>query len=171
MDLNARFDGHGHGSVVSIPAVQLFPSNETRVLVDGREILALKASFRIRLVMVWNHLESNCNESASNSQRLEQGARLGQLCRYEKGANEDQTLKSLEFVSQSLYILERSLEGKRAALGEAGNRACQHLCETLMHAFARSLKTQHLKRLRKCADQFHMVQDIALISASRNAAG
>ena len=84
----------------------------------------------------------------------------------QKGANEDQTLKSLEFVSQSLYILERSLEGNQAALGEVGNRACQHLCETLMHAFARSLKTQHLKRLRKCADQFHMVQDIALISAA-----
>ena len=40
------------------------------------------------------------------------------------------------------------------------------------HACARSLKTQHLKYLRKCADQFHMVQDIALISARcRNAAG
>ena len=87
----------------------------------------------------------------------------------QKGAFEDQTLKSLEFVSQRLCMLERSPEGNQAALGEAGNRACQHLCETLMHAFARSLKTQHLKRLRKCADQFHMVQDIALISASRNA--
>ena len=51
---------------------------------DGREILALKASFRIRLVMVWNHLESTCNESASNSQKLEQGARLGQLRRYKR---------------------------------------------------------------------------------------
>ena len=51
---------------------------------DGREILALKASFRIRLAMVWNHLESTCNESASNSQKLEQGARLGQLCRYKR---------------------------------------------------------------------------------------
>ena len=49
---------------------------------DGREILALKASLRIRLVMVWSHLESSCNVSASNPQRLEQGARLGQLCRY-----------------------------------------------------------------------------------------
>ena len=34
-----------------------------------------------------------------------------------------------------------------------------------MHAFAKSLETQHLKWLRKCADQFRMVQDIALISA------
>ena len=90
----------------------------------------------------------------------------------QKGANEDRTLKLLEFVSQSLYILERSPEGNQAALGEAGNRACQHLCETLMHAFARSLKTQQLKYLRKCADLFHMVQGIALISARcRNAAG
>ena len=51
---------------------------------DGREILVLKASFRIRLVVVWNHLESTCNENASNSQKLEQGARLGQLCRYKR---------------------------------------------------------------------------------------
>ena len=50
----------------------------------------------------------------------------------QKGVNEDQMLKSLEFVSQSLYILERSLVGNQAALGEAGNRACQHLFETLM---------------------------------------
>ena len=35
MDLNARFDGHGHGSVFSIPAVQLFPSNEIPVFVEG----------------------------------------------------------------------------------------------------------------------------------------
>ena len=49
---------------------------------DGREILALKASLRTTLVMVWNHFESTCNVSASNPQRLEQGARLGQLCRY-----------------------------------------------------------------------------------------
>ena len=35
MDLNARFDGHGHGSVLSIPAVQLFLSNETPVFVEG----------------------------------------------------------------------------------------------------------------------------------------
>ena len=35
MDLNAKFDGHGHGSVLSIPAVQLFPSNETPVFVEG----------------------------------------------------------------------------------------------------------------------------------------
>jgi len=87
----------------------------------------------------------------------------------QKGANEDQTLKSLEFVSQSLYMLERTPEGNQAALGETGNRACQHLCETLMHAFARSLKTQHLKGLQKCSDQFHMVQDIALIFGCRNA--
>ena len=49
---------------------------------DGKEILALKASLRITLVMVWNHFESACNVSAANPQRLEQGARLGQLCRY-----------------------------------------------------------------------------------------
>ena len=49
---------------------------------DGREIIALKASLRITLGMVWNHFESTCNVSASNPQRLEQGARLGQLCRY-----------------------------------------------------------------------------------------
>ena len=42
---------------------------------------------------------------------------------------------------------------------------------TLMHAFAKSLKTQHLKWLRKCPDQFGTVQDIALVSARcRNAA-
>ena len=53
---------------------------------DGREILALKASLRIRLrlVMVWSHLESNCNESASNPPRLPQGSRLVQLCRYKR---------------------------------------------------------------------------------------
>ena len=34
MNLNARFDGHSHGSVVSIPAVQLFLSNETPVFVE-----------------------------------------------------------------------------------------------------------------------------------------
>ena len=75
-------------------------------------------------------------------------------------------------VAKFVYILERTPEGNQAALGEAGNCACQHLCETLMHAFARSLKTRHLKRLQKCEDHFHMVQDIALISARcRNAAG
>ena len=62
-------------------------------------------------------------------------------------------------------MLERRTEGDQAALSEAGNGACQHLCETLMHAFAKSLKTQHLKWLRNCAHQFGMVQDIALISA------
>ena len=36
MDLDAKFDGHGHGSVFSIPAVQLFLSNETPVCVEGR---------------------------------------------------------------------------------------------------------------------------------------
>ena len=51
---------------------------------DAREILALKASLRISLVPVWNHLKSTCNVSASNPQRLEQGARLGQLCRYKR---------------------------------------------------------------------------------------
>ena len=51
---------------------------------EGREILALKASLRISLVMVWNHLKSTCNVSASNPQRLEPGARLGQLCRYKR---------------------------------------------------------------------------------------
>ena len=51
---------------------------------DAREILALKASLRISLVLVWNHLKSTCNVSASNPQRLEQGARLGQLCRYKR---------------------------------------------------------------------------------------
>ena len=51
---------------------------------DGREILALKASLRISLVMVWNHLESTCNARAWNPQRLEQRARLQQLCRYRR---------------------------------------------------------------------------------------
>ena len=51
---------------------------------DGREKVALKASLRISLEVVWNHLGSTCNVSASNEQRLEQGARLGQLCRYKR---------------------------------------------------------------------------------------
>ena len=86
MDLDARFNGHGHGFVFSIPAaVKLFPPMRLQFLwKDGREILALKASLRISLVVVWNHLESTCNVSASNPQRLEQGARLGQLCRYNR---------------------------------------------------------------------------------------
>ena len=33
-----------------------------------------------------------------------------------------------------------------------------------MHAFAKSLTTHRLKWLPKCADQFRMVQDIALVS-------
>ena len=173
MDLNARFDGHGHGSVVSIPAVQLFPSNETPVFVEGwsrnigaEGILSNQASNGLESFGI--HLQWERFEFA----KARTGSPFGTAVQIQKGANEDQTLKSLEFVSQNLYILERSPEGNQAALGEAGNRACQHLCETLMHAFARSLKTQHLKYLRKCADQFHMVQDIALISARcRNAAG
>ena len=47
---------------------------------DGREILALKGTLRIRLVSSSNPL-AMC---ALNPQRLEQGARLGQLCRYKR---------------------------------------------------------------------------------------
>ena len=76
------------------------------------------------------------------SAKARTGSPLGTVVQIQKGANEDHTLKSLEFVSQSLYVK------------------------------AKSLKTQHLKWLRKCADQFCMVQDIALVSARcGNAAG
>ena len=63
------------------------------------------------------------------------------------------------------FVLERRPGADQAAIGEAGNSMCEHLCETLVHAFAKRLKTQRLKWLRKCAYQFGMVQDIALISA------
>ena len=81
---------------------------------------------------------------------------------------ERQHLDALDAVSSC----SGQIQIKGANEGEAGNSACQRLCKTLMHAFAKSLKTQHLKWLQKCADQFRMVQDIALVSARcRNAAG
>ena len=90
----------------------------------------------------------------------------------QKGTNEDQTLKSLEFVSQSLYLKDARKKIKRLLAKPATVRVSACVSKTLMHAFASSLKTQHLKLLRKCADQFRMVQDIALVSARcRNAAG
>ena len=132
---------------------------------DGREMLALKASFRIRLIMVWNHLESTCNESASNSQRLEQGARLGQLCRYKRERRKTRRSSrwSLSLCRKfCIYLKEARREIKRLLVERATVRVSTCVRQ-LMHAFARSLKTQHLKGLRKCSDQFHMVQDIALI--------
>ena len=137
---------------------------------DGREILALKASLRISLVTVSNHLESTCNVSASNLQRLEQGARLGQLCRYKR--ERTKTTRSSRWSLRRKVCMWKTPRRRSRALGEAGNRARQRLCKTLMHAFAKSLETQHLKWLRKCADQFRTVQDIALVSARcRNTAG
>ena len=136
---------------------------------DGREILAMQASLRISLVMVWNHLESTCNARAWNPQRLEQRARLQQLCRYRR--DRTKITRSSRWSLCRKVLLERRPEEDQAALGEAGNRACQRFCKTLVHAFAKSLRTQHLKWLRKCADQSRMVQDIALVSARcRNAA-
>ena len=126
-----------HGSVVSIPAVQLFPSNETPVFVERwyREILVLKASFRIRLVMVWNHVESACNESASNSQRLEQGARLGQLCRYKRERTKTRRSSRWSFCRKiCIYLKEarreiKRLLGKRATVrvSTCVRHSCMHL--------------------------------------------
>ena len=82
----------------------------------------------------------------------------------QKGANEGQTLKSLEFVSQSLYLEDARGEIKRLLVKRA--TVCVSTC--LRHSHM--LKTQHLKWLRKCPDQFGMVQDIALISARRQQA-
>ena len=122
--------------------------------------------------MVWNHLESTCNVSASNPQRLEQGARLGQLCRYKRERTKTTRSSRWSLCRIAKFVRERRPEEDQAALGEAGNCACQGLCKTLMHAFAKSLKSQHLKWQRKCADQFCTVQDIALVSARcGNAAG
>ena len=103
---------------------------------DGREILALKASLRISLVTVSNHLESTCHVSASNPQRLEQGARLGQLCRYKR--ERTKTTRSSRWSLCRKVCTWKTPRRRSRALGEAGNRACQRLCKTLMHAFANS---------------------------------
>jgi len=127
MDLNARFDGHGYGSVVSIPAVQFFPSNETPVSVEGwsrnigaEGILSNQASSGLESFGI--HLQRERFEFA----KARTGSPFGTAVQIQKGANEDRTLKSQEFVSQSLYMLERTPEKNQAALGEAGNRGCQH---------------------------------------------
>jgi len=99
MDLNAKFDGHGHGSVLSIPAVQLFLSNETPVFVEGRQrnigaegippnqFSNGSESFEI-------HLQCERFESA----KARTGSPFGTAVQIQKGADEDQTLKSLDFV-------------------------------------------------------------------------
>ena len=127
---------HGHGSVVSIPALQFFPSNETPVFVERwyREILVLKACFRIRLVMVWNHLESTCNESASNSQRLEQGARLGQLCRYKRERTKTRRSSRWSLCRKvCIYLKEPRREIKRLLVKRATVRVSTCVRHSCMH--------------------------------------
>ena len=125
---------HGHGSVVSIPALQFFPSNETPVFVERwyREILVLKACFRIRLVMVWNHLESTCNESASNSQKLEQGARSGLLCRYKRERTKTRRSSRWSLCGKiCIYLKEARREIKRLLVKRATVRVStcvRHSC-------------------------------------------
>ena len=125
-----------HGSVVSIPAVQLFPSNETSVFVERwyREILVLKASFRIRLVMVWNHVESAGSESASNSQRLEQGARLGQLCRYKRERTKTRRSSRWSLCHKiCIYLKEARREIKRLLVKRATVRVSTCVRHSCMH--------------------------------------
>ena len=139
---------------------------------DGREILALKASFRIRLVMVWNHVESACNESASNSQKLEQGAHLGQLCRYKRERTKTGRSSRWSLCRKvCIYLKEARREIKRLLVKRATVRVSTCVRHSCMHLQG-ALRPSNWSIWRKCADQFHMVQDIALISARcRNAAG
>ena len=156
MDLNAKFDGHGHGSVLSIPAVQLFLSNETPVFVEGRQrnigaegippnqFSNGSESFEI-------HLQCERFESA----KARTGSPFGTAVQIQKGAKEDHMLKSLEFVSQSLYLKD-SRKIKRLLVKPATVRvracvrhSCMHLqtalgpsvwsgCENVQTSFARS---------------------------------
>ena len=99
---------------------------------DGREILALKASLRIRLVMVWNHLESTCNESASNPQRLEQGARLRQVCRYKR--DRTKTRRSSRWsLCQSLSLKNARREIKRLLVKLSTMRVSTCVRHSRMH--------------------------------------
>ena len=136
MDLNARFDGHSHGSVVSIPAVQFFPSNETPVFVEGwsrnigaEGILSNQASNGLESFGI--HLQWECFEFA----KARTGSPFGTAVQIQKGANEDQTLKSLEFVSQSLYIClkEPRREIKRLLVKRATVRVSTCVRHSCMH--------------------------------------
>ena len=102
---------------------------------DGREILALKASFRIMLVMVWIHLESTCNESASNSQRLvEQGARLGQLCRYKRERTKTRCSSRWSLCRKvCIYLKESRREIKRLLVKRATVRVSTCVRHSCMH--------------------------------------
>ena len=109
---------------------------------DGRDILALKASFRIRLVTVWNHLESACNESASNSQRLEQGARLGQLCRYKR--ERTKTRRSSRWSLRRkicIYLKEPRREIKRLLVKRATVRHLQGALRLSIWSVCKNVKT------------------------------
>ena len=133
MDLNARFDGHSHGSVVSIPAVQLFPSNETPVFVErwrniGAEgILSNQASTGLESFGI--RLQWECFEFA----KARTGSPFGTAVQIQKGANEDQTLKLLEFVSQSLYLKEARREIKRLLVKRATVRVSTCVRHSCMH--------------------------------------
>ena len=136
MDLDAKFDGHGHGSVFSIPvpAVQLFPSNETPVFVEGwyRNIGAEGippnqasnglGSFGIHLQ--WERFESA---------KARTGSPFGTAVQIQKGANEDHTLKSLEFVSQSLYLKDARREIKRLLVKRSTMRVSTCVRHSCMH--------------------------------------
>ena len=100
MDLNAKFDGHCSFNTSS---VQLFASNETPVFVEGweRNIGAEGIppnQFSNGLESFEIHLQCERFESA----KARTGSPFGTAVQIQKGANEDHTLKSLEFVSQSL---------------------------------------------------------------------
>ena len=92
------------------------------------------------------------------SAKARTGSRFGTAVQIQKGANEDHTLKSLEFVSQSLYLKDSRKKIKRLLVKPATVRISACVRHSCMH-LQKSLRTQHLKWLRKCADQFCIVQD------------
>ena len=138
-----KFDGHGHGSVFSIPAVQLLPSNQTPVFVEGwyRNIDAEGIppnQFSNGLESFGIHLQCERFESA----KARTGSPFGTVVQIQKGANEDQTLKSLEFVSQSLYVKGARKKIKRLLVKPATVRvsACvRHSCMHLQRALRLSI--------------------------------
>ena len=100
---------------------------------DGREILALKASLRISLS---NGLESfgihlQCERFESAKART--GNPFGTVVQIQKGANEDHTLKSLEFVSPSLYVKDARKKINRLLLKPASVRVSARVRHSCMH--------------------------------------
>ena len=84
------------------------------------------------------HLQCERFESA----KARTGSPFGTVVQIQKGANEDQTLKSLEFVSQSLYLKDARKKIKRLLVKPATVRvsACvRHSCMHLQRALRLSI--------------------------------